>query len=74
VSIRKKILRRPGLGWKYSLLRRCAAVSAVVWDGSLIRSRALHEESEFSHDQPGNPRADSPLLLRRALEDRHHCQ
>ena len=43
---------------------------------TIRRSVSTHstQVSETSHDQSGNPRADSPLLLRRALEDRHHCQ
>ena len=52
----------------------CAAGSAAAPAASSIHFHAFHDEGEPSHDQSGNPRADSPLLLRRALEDRHHCQ
>ena len=43
---------------------------------TLHRSVSTHSTKKVSpsHDQSGNPRADSPLLLRRTLEDRHHCQ
>ena len=40
------------------------------------RSISTHSTKKVSpsHDQSGNPRADSPLLLCRTLEDRHDCQ
>ena len=52
----------------------CAAGSAAASGASSIHFHAFHDEGEPSHDQSGNPRADSPLFLRRTLEDRHDCQ
>jgi hypothetical protein len=74
LPIGKKIFRPDSPGRKHSPLYRYVAGSAVAWGASSIHFHALHQESESSYDQPGNPRADSPLLLRRALEGRQHCQ
>ena len=50
----------------------CAASSAGGAAVSLTHSHELHDPDDEIDDPSRNSRRDSPLFLRRALEDRHH--
>ena len=52
--------------------RSCAVSSVAGAAVSSIPSHQFHASEERADDQSRNPRTDSPLLLRRALENRHH--
>jgi hypothetical protein len=54
---------------------RSLAALLDLWPARpLRRSFPTHSPTKVRLDNPsGNPRTDSPLLLRRALENRHHC-
>src|ERR1051326_5290681 len=54
---------------------RSVAVLLNLWPGRpLRRSFPPHSTTKVSWDDPSrNPRTDSPLFLRRALENRHDC-
>ena len=54
---------------------RSLAALLNLWPARpLRRSLPTHSTTKVNlDDQPGNPRTDSPLFLRRALEDRHDC-
>src|ERR1700686_2147970 len=55
---------------------RSVAAVPDLWPGwALHRSVSTRATTKVSpdHDLSGNPRGDSPLFLRRTLEDRHDC-